>query len=316
MKDEKVAIVDLGTNTFNLLVAEFQSGNMDMLVNERVGVRLGEGGISERRITSQAMERAFSTLENFRDTLAGYGIGPDKAILVGTSALRNASNADSFIKETHKRTGFTVHTVDGDREAYLIHEGVKRALRLSDDISLIIDIGGGSVEFIFCNESRVFWQRSLEIGAQRLIEKFQRHDPIRPEEIKELEAYLEKELTGVLEVARRFPPVEFIGSSGSFDTLAEVYEASKGILAQPHRTAFNLPTTEFELCYQTLVNKNRGERLRVPGMIPLRVDLIVVASCLIRFLLREIPVNNIRVSTYALKEGLMYMISEGRFRVE
>ena len=126
----------------------------------------------------------------------------EKVLAFGTSALRNAKNGAeiiSRIKSTHR---IDTQIISGDEEAGYIYKGVNLALHLGKEKSLIIDIGGGSVEFIIGNGEEIFWKQSFEIGAQRLLERFQKHDPILPSEIDEINLYFQERLVPLLEAIR------------------------------------------------------------------------------------------------------------------
>jgi exopolyphosphatase/guanosine-5'-triphosphate,3'-diphosphate pyrophosphatase len=150
----------------------------------------------------------------------------------------------------------------------------------------------------------MFWKKSVEIGGQRLIEKFQHHDPILPEERAQINEYLEVQLAPLLSELKKHLPETLVGSSGSFDTLSEIYCHKQG-LPFPKEPETPLTITGFETIFDELLYKTRSERLAIPGMIEMRVDMIVVTCCLIQFLLKKHLFKSIRVSAYSLKEGVL-----------
>jgi exopolyphosphatase/guanosine-5'-triphosphate,3'-diphosphate pyrophosphatase len=180
---------------------------------------------------------------------------------------------------------------------------------LGVDTSLIIDIGGGSVEFIIANESESFWKKSYEIGGQRLLEKFQKTDPITESEIDLLDTYFREALIDLFKAIRKHNPSTLVGSSGTFDTLSDIHCIKNNITKQENAPETPLTLDSFYEIYQELILKNRAERMLIPGMIEMRVDMIVVAVCLIRFTLEQHPFKNIRVSSNALKEGVLSSLS-------
>ncbi|MCG8475986.1 MAG: rod shape-determining protein [Cytophagales bacterium] len=313
---EKFAIIDLGTNTFNLLLLRVDAPQDVSSVRvehmERHGVRLGEGGINEQRILPEASDRAVKTLRYFTELAEKHGV-PDKNIVAtGTSAVRNADNRQDFLHRVNKETGLRIQVLDGQQEASLIYEGVCQALSLKEENSMIVDIGGGSVEYIICSSRGVLWQKSIEMGGQRMMELFHRHEPILPSECRQLEEYFDKMLPELLEAIACYSPVELIGSSGTFETLAAIYERKIGYEPDTEsRSSFWLPVGQFELIHSQLVKNNLEERLIVPGMIPLRAKMIVVASCLVKYLVKQMQTDMIRISSYALKEGVMKRVIEG-----
>ena len=168
---------------------------------------------------------------------------------------------------------------------------------------MIIDIGGGSVEFIIANDHEVQWMRSIEIGGQRLMDMFHNNDPIDQSDIDKLNSFLSIELEEVFQKCYRHNVKKLIGSAGSFDTLQEML--LKSTYGKEHDNSI-LPIDYFHSICNDLISKKREERLKIPGMIAMRVDMIVVATLLIKLLIEELDLNQIRVSAFALKEGVLF----------
>ena len=301
--DKKVAIIDLGTNTFHLLFAEWDGAQYNIVYRERLAVKIGMGGINDGIITESGIGRALDALKKFRDTLHDADISTVFAF--GTSALRNAQNGKEVASLIQSQTGIEVNIISGDEEAAYIYYGVRKALEIGKSVSLIVDIGGGSVEFIIGNEKSIFWKRSFEIGAQRLLERYQQHDPILPEEVEKLDTYFGLALKPLFEAIQEFKPTVLIGSSGTFDTLSEIHCIRYDISQQLHAPETPLTLQSFRDIFGELLTKNRAERLQIPGMIEMRVDMIVVACCLIAYLLDHAAFVAVRVSSYSLKEGVL-----------
>lgn len=299
----KIAIIDMGTNTFHLLIAAAENGSYTITHRERLAVKIGMGGINQGVITPEGIQRALVAMQSFNNIITREEI--KKVYAFGTSALRNARNSDEVVTQIKLVTGIDVNVISGDKEAEFIYMGVKTALGLGEEKSLVIDIGGGSVEFIIGNNDCIFWKKSLEIGAQRLLEKFHKNDPITPTEINALDQYFEKELTILFEALREHNPTVMVGSSGTFDTLSDIFCIQHDIHKSPEEVETPLTIEGFYEIYHDLLKKDRAQRMQTPGMIDMRVDMIVVASCLLRFLLEKHSFHRIRVSTYSLKEGVL-----------
>lgn len=306
----KVAIIDLGTNTFHLLIAEEHGEGYRIIHRDRLATKIGMGGINDGLITESAIRRALLAMQSFRNTLDQHNVPVQQVYAFGTSAFRNARNGAELAGKIKELTGIEVNILSGDEEAETIYRGVKSALDLGDEMSLIIDIGGGSVEFIIADRNRISWKISLEIGAQRLLEKFHRHDPILPEEVDALNNYLVEALKPLMGALEQYKPEVLVGSSGTFDTLSDIFCCKHQIEKLPEEVETPLTLEGFYEIYDELLVKNREERLRIPGMIEMRVDMIIVACCLIRFLLEKHAFRRIRVSSYALKEGALARLSE------
>lgn len=297
-----VAIIDMGTNTFHLMIARKTGTRFEIIYRDREAVKIGKGGINNGHITEEGLNRALAALRKFKTTIDEHQV--QATLAFGTSALRNAANRQHVCDEIKKATDIDVRIISGNEEAELIYKGVRAAVAWQGR-ALIIDIGGGSVEFIIADHEKVFWKVSLEIGGQRLLELFHRHDPILPEEINALDNYLLEQLKVVFTKLAEFKPTTLVGSSGTFDTLSEMYCAEKGIPYHEEDGETPLTFESFHNTYQQLITKDRAQRMALPGMIELRVDMIVVAVELIRVLLEKYSFGEIRVSTYSLKEGAL-----------
>ncbi|WP_234735582.1 Ppx/GppA phosphatase family protein [Tellurirhabdus bombi] len=308
----KQAVIDLGTNTFHLMIVErAEDGKPKTLFRESRPAKIGKAGINKGIITEEAIERALVVLRYFREVLTQHDVSVDQVVAMGTSAIRSADNKDEFIKRVQQETGLTITVISGDEEAAYIYQGVRAAGTLAQidkagSSALVVDIGGGSVEFILCNDQRVFWKQSFEIGGQRLMEKFMDTDPISPTAVRRLQSYFQEQLLPLTNAIHQYQPAVLVGSSGTFDTLVDMhYMHEQGVWPPAEQVAFALPVSEFYRSYELLLTRDHTGRMALPGMIELRVDMIVVAACLIDYVLRTFGIQEIRVSTYSLKEGVL-----------
>lgn len=297
----RTAIIDLGTNTFHLLIVE----GAETLFNTSIPAKIGMGGISQGVISEEGIQRALVVLRNFREIIDNQVVPIERVFATGTSAIRNAGNKEEFIQRVLDETGIKIQIISGDEEAELICLGVKQAMNIPET-SMIMDIGGGSVEFIICNDEKVFWKQSFEIGGQRLMDKFMKSDPISMRSVQMMDDFFREKLLPLANACHQYAPKILIGSSGSFDTLIEMqYMKEKGQIPAIDEVAFEYSLPAFYWAYDELIFKNHAQRMQIPGMIELRVDMIVVAMCLIRFIIQTLEIQRIRVSSYALKEGVM-----------
>lgn len=299
----KKAIIDLGTNTFHLMIFE----GKNILFKTSIASKIGQGGINQGIITEEGIQRALNVLNIFKEKLIELEVNTENVFAFGTSAIRNASNQIEFIQRVKNETDINITVIDGDKEAELIYKGVSQAVKV-DKNALIVDIGGGSVEFILCNPDKILWKRSFEIGGQRLMERFMKKDKISPSEMSRLDEYLRQELLPLTNAVHQYQPEVLIGSSGSFDTLNDMlYWKNTGNFAPTDIIGFEYPISEFWKAFEQLVFANHEERMQIGGMIALRVDMIVVAVCLIKFVLQTYHIQEIKISNYALKEGAFLM---------
>lgn len=306
--DNRIAIIDLGTNTFHLLIVDVNNNGYSIAYRERESVKIGKHGINQGIITQDAMQRALQTVAAFKESIDRMKV--QKVFAFGTSALRNAANSQEVVARIKKEHGIVVNIISGEEEARLIYLGVKSAMSLGKENSLVMDIGGGSVEFIIGNESEILWKKSFEIGAQRLLEEYHTHDPIEASELIRLNTHFESALGDLFTALETHNPTTLVGSSGTFDTLSDIYCIKHGINKEAEAAETPLSFEGFHEIYEELLVKDREARMNIPGMIELRVDMIVVACALIDFLLKRYSFNKVRVSSYALKEGVLADIVE------
>jgi exopolyphosphatase / guanosine-5'-triphosphate,3'-diphosphate pyrophosphatase len=304
----KVAIIDMGTNTFHLLLAEVKGDSHTIFHRERKAVKVGEKGINSGEITPEAWDRALKAINEFKATIDKEGV--NQIFATATSAIRSASNGKALTDEIKNQTGIETEIISGTREAELILLGVRRALDIGEEKHLIMDIGGGSIEFIIADQHETYWLRSFEIGGQRLLEQFHKSDPIQMDEMMEMSSYFEKQLKELATSIGKYQPKTLIGCSGTFDTLCDIFYQGMGLIRDENSTEYSLPIKGFDIIFQELLTKNREERLAIPGMIEMRVDMIVVACVLIDYLLHTFDLTDMRVSAYALKEGVLMNIVE------
>ena len=302
----KVAVIDLGTNTFHLLIARVDQASHEILLRERKAVKIGEKGINKGEITKAAWNRALKALNEFKATIDEQKI--DQVFATATSAIRNASNGQALVKEICQQTGIEIEVISGIREAELIHHGASKALDLGAEKNLIMDIGGGSIEFIIADSSKAYWLRSFEVGGQRLVEKFHKSDPITSSETEELHRFFDAELQPLMEACSKYRPSTLIGCSGTFDTLSDIYCEQTQTERDLNDTEHPFSIDAFKDIFNDLINKTRKERLEIPGMIEMRVDMIVVACILVDYIIEKLDLKNVRVSAFALKEGILYNV--------
>ena len=308
--NELVATIDLGTNTFHLLIAKLDAENSFQMVHrERIPVMIGRGGINLGIINKEAQQRALNALSHFKERLDSFGVSKEKVHCTATSAIRNAKNGQGLIDSILQQTGIQVDVISGDKEAEYIYYGVRHAVPLGAASALIMDIGGGSVEFIICNQEQIHWKQSFEIGAQRLLDRFEIQDPITDTNIESLNNFFEQTLSPLSENIAEYKPETLIGASGTFDTLSEIHVLESNLQVDQEATELPLSHEAFQRMLTQFSMKNREERLLIPGMIEMRVDMIVVASWLINYVLENYGLREIRISSYALKEGLLVQIA-------
>lgn len=298
----RAAVLDLGTNTFHLLIADIGGGNPPVPVyHETIAVKLGEGGISSGYIREEAFERGIRAVKDFKARIDQYR--PDQTRSAATSAIRTASNGEEFIDRVRTETGLNLNIIQGDEEAKLIYQGVREAVDL-DPCSLIMDIGGGSVEFIICDQKQIFWKKSFPVGAARLMEAFHHSDPISEAEIKKVRDHLSVSLAGLKRELDIYHPALMVGSAGAFETFAVMQDP--GFRASFESPGFRMDIRKLRHIADIILKSTHEERMKMEAIIPVRKDMIVVSCVLTNYILEISGISALKLSAYSLKEGILF----------
>lgn len=299
----KAAVIDLGTNTFHLIIADLADKAPRIVYKTTVPVLLGQGRINENIIIPEAFERGIRTLKEFHAIIQSHHADVVKAI--ATSAVRTAVNGQEFVQEA-KRAGIEIDVITGEEEAAFIFNGV-RALGIIQQTSLIMDIGGGSTEFIICDGNGLIWKKSYDIGAARLMQAYFHSDPISDVERKAITDHLDKLLGDLKDACARYMPGTLIGSAGAFESFAILLNDGNDI---GEKTAMPLDVNAYKKLANCLITSRHEERANMKGLIPLRVDMIVIAAILTNYILDEIGLSSLSMSMYDLKMGVLHSIND------
>ncbi len=296
----KKAIIDLGTNTFHLLIADINSDQIKTLYKKQIAVKLGENGINKNTISPQAFERGINALDFFSKQIKSFE-PLDSIVCLGTSALRNAKNAPDFIQKAFENTGLKIEVIDGLKEAELILNGVKAALPLEKQNGLIMDIGGGSVEFIYIESGNPLFSQSYEIGASRLKDLFHNSNPISTSEILECKNYIQSQLKGLFDFCSKHKNIELLGSAGSFESIADLAQ----IKNEGENPYLDIKVNDFLKIHEWLLKSTLEDRKNIPAIADYRVEMIVVASILIETVISRLNIEKMKCVFYSLKEGAL-----------
>jgi exopolyphosphatase / guanosine-5'-triphosphate,3'-diphosphate pyrophosphatase len=302
-----IAILDLGTNTFNLLIAEVKPDNSyTILLSEKRPVKLGEERINKGDIGIPAFSRGIEAIEYYFEIIKSYQAKQIKAF--GTSAIRTASNGSDFLNTIREKTGIEVEIVSGNREAELIYLGVRQTLLLNNQKFLILDIGGGSNEFILADMDTIYWKKSYPLGIARLLERFNPSDPLTGNEANNITSYVEAELQDLFEVIRNNTVNTIIGASGSFETFVHMIKESEVVETESDTEAVcnEIPLASFEKLHQKLLYSTTSERHKMKGLEPMRIEMIVLASLFVKILFDNHTFETLYQSNFSLKEGAIF----------
>lgn len=292
-----IAAIDMGTNTFHMLIGYVEANRLVEIFRLRKWVNLAESGLEQ--IGKDSLERAWAALLEFNEYISQYEVNAVEA--VATEAFRSASNGMAFLICVKNDLGIDAKIISGEKEAELIYKGIS-LLHPGDarDYSLIMDIGGGSTEFILYNHSGKVWSRSYKAGVTYLFNQFVTTDPITDDEEHALLEYFENQFSGLFKVCSTLHVIELIGASGSF----EVLEMLVGI--PPSRRKVNcIDIHHFNDQYNYLRKSTLQDRIDDPRIPDNRARLIVVAYLLMKYIINHIGLHTICISPYAMKEGII-----------
>lgn len=316
MHKTRLAAVDIGTNSFHLVIAEVEgtSGNFKILGREKEIVRLGTGSTDMKFLTEDAITRGINTLKRFKG-LADAAGAPLRAI--ATSAVREAINQNEFIKRANDEAGVKVEIASGFEEARFIYLGVLQALPVFDKKILLIDIGGGSTEFLIGQKREVFYDNSLKLGAIRLTQRFFNSDRIEGKAVKECRKFIRGTMNPV---KRQLENINFdtaVGSSGTIVNIANMIRIAK--TGEPEGRLNNFTFTKeelYEITEKIIDAKTEKQILKIPGLDPSRADIITAGALILEQIFKELKIKQLTVSDYALREGMILDTIETRLALK
>ncbi len=317
MGPPRFASLDLGTNTFRLLVAEAASkeqhstNGFRVLAMRRTITRAGGGFTPERGIGDEARARILEALRDFRQVMDEYGVTRYRT--AATSVFRRAMNAAGVIDEVRRETGLEINIISGDEEAELSASGVLAEVAVPEP-ALVFDIGGGSTEYVLRDGGRTVFRRSLEIGVVSLAEEVLHGDPLTAEQVAEARRRIQDALAGITAPIRDAVggrALALVGTAGTVSTLAAVDLALPGY-DRERINGHRLRRSDIEDSYHLFSRLPRSERAAVPGMEKGRED-IIVPGCLIALdTMDAFGCESLVAGEGGLLEGLMHhMVDAG-----
>ncbi|MEI6052960.1 MAG: Ppx/GppA phosphatase family protein [Opitutaceae bacterium] len=316
MKIEKrnLAAIDIGTNSIHLIVAEIDpdTGRFRTLVRQKDLVRLGLGSTDMKYLSESAMDRALLSLRRFKKIADSLNA---QVRAIATSAVREALNKDEFVRRVRTETGIRVEIASGVEEARLIHLGVLQALPVFKKRHLMIDIGGGSTEFLLGQERKVLFNNSLKLGAVRLTEKYFKNGKELSDTIAECRHYVRGILSPVERGLHEYRFDIAIGSSGTITNLAQLISVSKGNSPDMPLNGFTFSRKELAIAVDTIVScATNEERSRIPGLDPARADIIVAGAVILDEIFDVLDLKSMTISDFALREGIILDTIEKFYR--
>ena len=303
--------IDVGTNSIHLIVVELDAAfdTSHVVYKAREMVRLGsDDALSTGKLSRKAMERGVDAIARFAQ--AARARGAERIRAVATSAVRETENGEEFRRLVEERSGLELEILDGNEEARLIHLGVVNGYPLYDRVGCIIDIGGGSTEFVVADGERPFFVESVKLGSLRLYDAFFRGQPNEAKAARALDEHVRAVLAPVIEQVRHFQLELLLGTSGTIMGLAALDAASRGLaLRRVH--GYPLRRERLVALQQTMLRMNEAERRRLPGMNPRRADIIPAGNAVLIAALEMLGRETIVVCERALRDGVVVDLAQG-----
>ena len=299
----KIGTIDIGTNSMRLLIADYENKiikNRKKYINT---TRIGQGVDQEGYITEEALERNLKALKEFADKCVEENC--EKVYCMGTSALRDSKNGKEFVDRAKELTNIDVKIICGEEESNLGFLGVLEGAGgdKSKDI-LVLDIGGGSTEFIVGNEEGIKFCKSENVGALRMTEKFITTDPISDEEFNNMSMFIEDTISSTIDKIKDINISKLVGIGGAITSLSamnqqlEVYSMEK-----VHNSVVS--KKDLEKILQNLKKMTLSDKKTIKGLQPKRADIITAGVKILHIIMEKLEIEEIMISEYDNLEGLI-----------
>ncbi|MEQ9309391.1 MAG: Ppx/GppA phosphatase family protein [Balneolaceae bacterium] len=300
---KRIAAIDLGTNSFHAVIVDiFSDGSFRKVDDLKEMVELANGGLGNR-LADSAFRRGIEALRKIKVLCDSYEV--EKILAYATSAIREAENGGEFIQKSIDDLGIKINAIPGSMEAELIGYAVQHGVRLTEEPVLMVDIGGGSVEFILGNKDEFFFLKSLKLGVSRMTDIFKPKDPITKQDIEKLNEHYKEELKHIEAALEDKPVKTIIGSSGTMQNIGLMIAARKNQSTNVTLNELEFSADDFKKFYTDFITLSRKERLKVTGLDSKRVDFVNTGVVLVNLLISKFKIEKIKISAQALREGII-----------
>lgn len=299
----RLAAIDVGSNSIHAVVAQVDAGGgLSVLWRAKEMVGLGRSSFPSHRLSRVAMDRALITLRRYVSEARRWQC--EQLVAIATSAIREAHNGGEFIERVRGELGLHLRVVSARDEARLIYLGVRHGMELRNGPCLVVDVGGGSVEFIVADAERPLLLESRKLGSARMTAKFVRSDPVEPRDLRLLLAHYDRELVPLVEQVQRLRPKRYIGTSGTIDNLIQMAAAMRG--SNGEGTDSRVLTREgLKDVLGVLLESRSTDRAQMKGLDDKRKDQVIAGALLIDELFRRLQIDEMELCRSALREGIL-----------
>ena len=300
----RIAALDLGSNSFHLLVADVHpDGTFEPVAREKEMLRLGDDVSRHGCVPPTAADRAVASAR--RLVRLAHALGAAEVLAKATSAIRTATNGSELVDRIEQETGIDVDVISGLEEARLIFGAVRASVVLDPAPALCVDIGGGSVEYMVGDPAGLRWAESVPIGVGRLTAELVRDDPPSKGDRRRLGDRIRTALEPLVDAVRSRAPRMGVGTSGTINDLARIAVALRTEMVPPSSNGLRVERAAFEDLEDRIMRMKASERRRLPGLEEKRADLLPAGSMLLTISLELFGVDVLTVSDWALREGIV-----------
>jgi exopolyphosphatase / guanosine-5'-triphosphate,3'-diphosphate pyrophosphatase len=298
----RASVLDLGSNSFHVLVADLDAGRVTPVHRQREMLHLGAEVARYGVVRGPARDRATETVAH----LAGLArrVGAVETHAVATSAIRDAANGPEVIADLSDAAGVAVRVLDGHEEARVGYLGVRASIAVPHEPVLVLDLGGGSLELTVGAAAEVRWSTSLPLGGSRL-SALADEDPIPSQVVEELRRRTDAELDPLLREVREHAPAMTVAIGGTVRAMARIVGLDRGVWLPPTLNHLQVTSAELGELRDRLTALDVKDRLAVPGMDERRAGHLHVAAVVLTRVLERLDVADVTVSDWGLREGLL-----------
>jgi exopolyphosphatase / guanosine-5'-triphosphate,3'-diphosphate pyrophosphatase len=300
----RLAALDLGSNSFHLLVADVHpDGTFESITREKEMLRLGDEVSRFGRITDRVAESAIATVSRFKRIADADGALD--VIAKATSAIRSAENGSEVVDQLESAAGVDIDVISGLEEARLIFAAIRASVLLDPSPALCIDIGGGSVEFMVGDSAALRWSTSEHLGVGRLTAELVESDPPSKADRKRLEERIRSTLEPLEPDIAGFAPRMAVGSSGTLNDLARMVTAARTGELPATSNGLKIAQADFLDLHERIMRSKTSERRRMPGLEAQRAELLPAGSMLLAIAMDLFGFDELTASDWALREGIV-----------
>ena len=315
MQNKNYAAIDIGTNSFHLIIVKVEeNGALTILDREKEVIRLGsQKGNELSHISEEEIDKGLSILKSFKKLADVYNA---KVHAVATSAVREAENKKDFLDKVLIETGIKIEIINGRKEAEYIYRGVRKALHYKNKKLLCFDIGGGSTEYILGFNDKIIYGESIKIGAVRLSKKFFPDFLLNEDAIEKCKQYIEHEVKSNKEINFNESFDYAVGASGTILAIAGIINFNRNEKKLKSLNGFIFSKEELrEVTNKILEKKTPGERINIEGMEYKRADIIPAGLLILQKSFEIFNIKEMIISEYALREGVVLsMLEKSQFK--